>query len=126
VVVLDLAMEHKRVIARPEAKADTNRVALQRGPLVYCVEGADNNGAAWNLLLPSDATFTTASATILSEPIIAIKTQAPVVTVGSDKQSLKTEKRQITAIPYYTWANRGRNPMQIWLPVSITDVLINY
>lgn len=126
VVVLDLAMDVKRVVSRPEAKADSNRVALQRGPLVYCVEGADNNGAAWNLVLPSSATFTTGNATILTEPVVTIKTEAPVVSVGKDGLSINTEKKLITAIPYYAWANRGRNQMQVWLPVSITDVLINY
>lgn len=125
-VTLELAMDVKRVVARPEAKADSNRVALQRGPLVYCVEGADNNGAAWNLLLPSTSTFTTANATILNEPVVTIKTEAPVLTVAKDRMSVNTEKKQITAIPYYAWANRGRNEMQVWLPVSIKDLLINY
>jgi DUF1680 family protein len=78
------------------------------------------------MVLPANAQFTTAKATIVNEPVVTIKTEAPVVTVGKDGMSINTEKKQITAIPYYTWANRGRGQMQVWLPVSITDVLINY
>jgi len=52
-------MDVKRVTARPGIKQDEERVALQRGPLVYCVEGADNNGKALNLILSDKANFTT-------------------------------------------------------------------
>jgi Uncharacterized protein conserved in bacteria len=126
VVVFEMEMDVKTVETRPEVKADSNRVAIQRGPIVYCVEGADNDGAAWNLVLPKGSKFITTNTTILDEPIVAIKTEAPVVTVSSDGLSLQNEKKQITAIPYYTWANRGRHQMQVWLPVSIKEVLINY
>lgn len=126
VTILDLPMEVKRVIARDELKADSNRVALQRGPLVYCIEGADNNGKAWNMVLPNDATFDLDQEQILTEPVIAIKTTVPVITVTANGANVQTEKKQITAIPYYAWANRGKHSMQVWLPVSISEVFINY
>jgi DUF1680 family protein len=126
VVELNLPMEVKRVVARDELKADSNRVALQRGPLVYCIEGADNDGKAWNVLLPNNAQFRTTNAQIVTEPIVAIKTTVPVITVAANGQSLQTEQKEITAIPYYTWANRGKHAMQVWLPVTITEVFLNY
>ena len=126
VVQLNLPMEIKRVVARDEVNADSNRVALQRGPLVYCVEGVDNNDKAWNIILPDDAVLRVEPANVLSESILAIKAETPVVTVAADGKSLKTEKKPVTAIPYYTWANRGRSPMQVWLPKSIEEVYINY
>jgi DUF1680 family protein len=49
----------------------------------------------------------------------------PVMTVSSDGSSLQTEKKKITAIPYYTWANRGKNEMQVWLPTTIKNIKIN-
>ena len=60
------------------------------------------------------------------EHIKALTAEVPVITVGDDGVSLQTEKKKITAIPYYTWANRGRNEMQVWLPTKVTDVKINY
>jgi len=125
-VELILPMEIRRVVARPELKFDQNRVALQMGPLVYCAEGADNNGKAWNFILPDDTPLHVSQQTILSEPVIAIKATVPVIRIDEDGQTVKTEMKEITAIPYYTWCNRGSDQMQVWLPRKITDVKLNY
>jgi len=126
VVDYELPMQTNRVIARSELKQDANRIAIQRGPLVYCVEGADNNGKAWNIIIPKNTKFETIDYKVLDENIKALTTEVPVITVSEDGTSLKTENKKITAIPYYTWANRGKNEMQVWLPTKITDVTINY
>jgi DUF1680 family protein len=126
IINFDLPMEIKQIVSRPELKFNNDRIALQRGPLVYCVEGADNGGKAWNIILPQNASFTTAPQQILDERVIALKSSVPAVEVSSDGLSLKTENRTITAIPYYTWCNRGQNPMQVWLPQKIKDVKLNY
>lgn len=125
VVELNLPMEVKRIVARPELKQDIERVALQRGPLVYCVEGADNNGKAWDLLLPDKAEFKTTFQKDLLEGVVTIQFLAPTIQVGQDGQSVNTETKTITAIPYYSWCNRGQNPMQVWLPKRIKDIKIN-
>lgn len=122
---LTLPMDVKRIVARPELKQDVDRVALQRGPLVYCVEGADNNGKAWDLILPDNTTFKTSFQKDLLEGVVTIQFQAPTVQVGKDGLSVNTEVKTITAIPYYAWCNRGQNPMQVWLPKKIKDVKIN-
>ena len=122
---LTLPMDVKRIVARPELKQDIDRVALQRGPLVYCVEGADNNGKAWDLILPDNTTFKTSFQKDLLEGVVTIQFQAPTVQVGKDGLSVNTEVKTITAIPYYAWCNRGQNPMQVWLPKKIKDVKIN-
>jgi DUF1680 family protein len=126
VLEINFPMDIKRIVAKPELKFNNDRVALQRGPLVYCVEGADNNGKAWNLVVPDNATFSTRQLNILSEPVIGISTELPVVNVSDDGMSLKTEITSVTAIPYYSWCNRGQNPMQVWLPRKIKDVKLNY
>ncbi|HLW65066.1 MAG TPA: beta-L-arabinofuranosidase domain-containing protein, partial [Gemmataceae bacterium] len=59
VVELKLAMPVQRVHADPNVKADVGRVALQRGPLVYCLEGIGNNGSVRSLVLPPDSKLTT-------------------------------------------------------------------
>jgi len=124
-VELTLPMDVRRIVSRPELKQDVERVALQRGPLVYCVEGADNNGKAWDLILPDGAAFKTAYQKDLLEGVTTIQFQAPTVQISGDGQTVTTEVKTITAIPYYAWCNRGQNPMQVWLPRKIKDIKIN-
>lgn len=124
-VELVLPMDVKRIVSRPEVKQNADRVALQRGPLVYCVEGADNGGQAWNFILPDNARFTTSFQPNLLEGVTTIQFDAPAVQVTADGQSVITETKKITAIPYYAWCNRGQNPMQVWLPRKIKEVKVN-
>ena len=126
IVEYTLPMQTNKVVAREELKQDKGRIAIQRGPIVYCIEGADNNGKAWNVIIPEHTKFETTDYKVLDEPVKALTAEVPVITVGEDGLSLKTEKKKIIAIPYYTWANRGKNEMQVWLPTKITDVKLNY
>jgi hypothetical protein len=126
ILEFEFPMEVKLIKARAELNQNNNRIAIQRGPIIYCVEGADNNGKAWNIIIPENTRFETIDYKVLDEPVKALTAEVPVVMVGEDGLSLKTEKKKIIAIPYYTWANRGRNEMQVWLPVKITDVKLNY
>jgi len=122
----EFPMEPLRITSKEELKQDKGRIAIQRGPIVYCIEGADNNGKAWNVIIPENTKFETIDYKVLDENVKALTAEVPVVTVGEDGLSLKTEKKKIIAIPYYTWANRGKNEMQVWLPTKITDVKLNY
>jgi DUF1680 family protein len=126
VVELNLPMDVQKIVARAELKQDEDRIALQRGPLVYCVEGADNNGQAWNFFVPKNATFKTSFQKDLLEGVTTIQFQSPTVQISKDGQSVNTEEKTITAIPYYAWCNRGQNAMQVWLPRKIKEVKVNY
>ena len=119
-------MPVQRLYARDEVGQNKGRTAIQRGPLVYCVEGVDNDSAAWNIILPEDVKLKPVQHKILNEPVIALKGETPVLITSSDGRSAKTALRTITAIPYYAWANRGKTEMQVWLPTRIKDVKINY
>lgn len=126
VVEITLPMDVRLVTGRKEIKQTNDRIAIQRGPLVYCVEGSDNDGKAWNIVLPANTVFSSTNYIVSTEQVIALKAEAPVVTVSADGLSVQTEKKTITAIPYYTWANRGQGQMQVWLPVNIKDIKVNY
>ena len=126
VVEFEYKMPVETITSRNELKQNKDRIALQRGPLVYCVEGADNNGKAWNIIFPANTRVDTIGYKILDEPVIALSANVPVITMGEDAGSLQTTVKRITAIPYYTWCNRGSNQMQVWLPVKINDVKLNY
>ena len=122
VVEFTFPMEVKRVTSRPEIKFNTGRVAIQRGPIVYCIEGADNNGKAWNLFIPDSAMFSINPQHIISEQVITLKADVPVVEVSTDGMNLSVINRPVTAIPYYVWCNRGSNQMQVWLPRKISEI----
>ncbi|NDC77631.1 MAG: glycoside hydrolase family 127 protein [Chitinophagia bacterium] len=115
-----------RLVSRDELKPNQGRVAIQRGPLVYCVEGTDNEGHAWNLVVPENTAFDTASLHIADERVTTVTANVPVLTIAPDGQSAQTEIRRMTAIPYYAWANRGKTEMQVWLPTAIREIKINY
>jgi DUF1680 family protein len=118
-------MDVRKVVARTEVSADRDRVALQRGPLVYCVEGADNGGVAWNFLLPAHAALTTRPYNVAGEPVVAIEAGVSAFGAAEEGTDIAMSAKKIVAIPYYAWANRGGNQMQVWLPVKISDVKIN-
>jgi hypothetical protein len=115
-----------QVVSRVELKQNSERTAIQRGPLVYCVEGTDNDNAAWNIILPGQTQFSEEDYSVSGEKVVAVTAKVPVVVIGKDGRSAATEVRKVTAIPYYAWANRGKTEMQVWLPTSIRDLKINY
>ena len=100
VVELVLPMEVKRIKADDRIVLDRGRLAVERGPLVYCAEGVDNNGKAFNAVLPPEATFTT-------EPIEIACTKMVAVKGGG-----------LTLVPFFAWCHRGAGEMQTWFPVS--------
>ena len=120
------ANEVQKLVSREEIAANMDRIAIQRGPLVYCVEGADNNGKAWNILVPKNTTFNVVEYQVLDEKVMAVQADMMVMSGSEDGTNLRSETKKITAIPYYTWANRGQNEMQVWLPTKIQEVKINY
>ena len=121
-----MPMEVRKIVARKELVYDNERIALQRGPVVYCIEGADNGGNAWNILSPSTAKFDIENFNVLDEKVISLVSTLPVLQIGADGQSVKSVNQKVRAIPYYTWCNRGSNPMQVWLPNAYKDIKINY
>ena len=125
IVTIEFPMEVKRVISNAAIKQNLNRVALQYGPLVYCVEGADNQGSALNVILPQGTEFQTLFQPALLGGVNTIQFESPVLIINNDGKSVTTERRKITAIPYFSWNNRGANEMQVWLPSVINNIRIN-
>lgn len=118
-------MEVMEIVANEKVLQDKDRIALQRGPLVYCVEGADNNNRAWNFIVPENASYTVLNNPQLPEGFPVIRFDAPVIEMDNQGQSVQTVTKTITAIPYFLWNNRGQNEMQVWLPRKIKGIRIN-
>jgi DUF1680 family protein len=122
IILVNLPMPVRRIVAVSEIKDDINRVALQRGPLVYCFEHADNDGKAMNIVIPDNALFKTEFKPGLLNGVVVISSESPVVIISDDGLSVKPAVRNVLAIPFFSWANRGEGQMQIWMPRKITDL----
>jgi uncharacterized protein len=114
-IELSLPMPVRRVLANDRVAADRGRVAIERGPIVYCAEWQDNaDHHVRNLLLPDDSTLTAEFKPDLLGGVAVIGGKAFARSRGSDGTITKTEE-DFTAIPYYSWANRGNGQMVVWL-----------
>ena len=122
VVEVNLPMEVRRVVANENVKDDIGKVALQRGPVIYCAEWVDNNGKAANIIIPNNAMFTTEFKSDLLNGVEVIKSNVPAVVVSNDGSHISTVNQSFTAIPYYAWAHRGKGEMMIWFPTKVQDV----
>jgi len=118
VIDLNLPMPVRRILANPQVAADRGRIALQRGPIVYAAEWPDNpNGKVRNILLPDSAAFTTEFRPDFLGGVSVVKSKALGLSYDAQGNLVKSEQ-EFTAIPYATWANRGRGQMIVWIPDS--------
>ena len=99
-----MPMNVLRVEARDEVKVNHKRIAFQRGPLIYCVEG-DDNGLVYNIIVPHDAKITAMNGNVLNEKIVALDIEATSVNRSPDGKGIIELNKLVKAIPYYTWCN---------------------
>jgi DUF1680 family protein len=115
VIDLTLPMPVRRVIANDRVEADRGRVALQRGPIVFAAEWPDNaNGRVRNLVLPDEARLESQFRGDLLNGVQTVTAKAYGLAMDAQGKSVKTEQT-LVAIPYSTWANRGRGEMAVWI-----------
>jgi DUF1680 family protein len=122
VVTLALPMPPERLYAHPSVRMDVGRVALRRGPLIYCVEEADNPGQAVQTLeLPRAAPIETKWREDLFDGAMTLAAPAKRLVPADAGGALYsttppgTNDDTLTAIPYYLWANRQPGSMQVWI-----------
>jgi DUF1680 family protein len=118
VVELMLPMAPRRVAADERVKADRGRMALERGPIVYALEWADNpEFAVRALMVDGKAPIRVENRKDLLGGVLTL-TGAGTSLEYAEDGSVKEQSRRFTAIPYATWANRGRGQMTVWIPTS--------
>jgi DUF1680 family protein len=126
VVELNLPMPVRRVLANERVEADRGRVALQRGPLVYCVEAVDNGGLRTDaIVLPDEANLQVVRRKDLLKDVVVITGDAAVAFEPRWGELAKVRPHTLVAIPYYAWANRDQDYMDVWLartPSSATPL----
>jgi hypothetical protein len=116
-IELNLPMPIRRVLAHEKIKDDVGRAAIQRGPIVYCFEGVDNLQSVANLVLPLDAKLRAKERTDLLGGIVTLTGRGYVAEAQADGR-VQLKETDVTAIPYYAWAHRGKNPMAVWITTS--------
>lgn len=116
VVTLELPMPVRVVRAHPSVRADLGRVAIERGPLVYCAEGADNNGDIFNRRVETGP-FEISPRPDLLGGVVTIAAPS-FVSRRNERNETQQKFAPLTLIPYYAWANREPAPMQVWLPTE--------
>jgi DUF1680 family protein len=121
-VTVNLPMDIQRVIANAKVKDDLGRVALQRGPLVYCAEWPDNGGKTSNIILPRGALLMPAMKENLLNGVVVLSGEAIALQIDQKGSSVSTLKQPFIAIPYYAWAHRGKGEMTVWFPEKVTDL----
>jgi hypothetical protein len=116
--VIDLAipMPVRRIVANDLVDADKGRVAIQRGPLVFAAEWPDNPGGhVRNLVLPDTSMLTSEFDPKLLGGVQVVKGTSLALAADQAGAIGKTTQ-PFMAIPYYSWANRGRGEMLVWFP----------
>ncbi len=115
VVELDLPMPVRQVVAHPDVKDDVGRVALERGPLVYCAEWPDNGGKALDLVVPEDANLESEFRPDLLGGVQVITGEVRAIESPRVEDADRTVARPLVAIPYWAWSNRGMGEMAVWM-----------
>jgi DUF1680 family protein len=116
-IELNLPMPIRRVAANPAVKDDRGRIAIERGPVVYCFEGADNPKGVANLILPPEAKLQSEYHGDLLGGIVTITGRGQILQTRQDGKKV-VQDINVVAIPYYAWAHRGMNEMAVWVPKS--------
>ena len=114
-------MSVRRVRADPRVQANHGRVALQRGPLVYCVEGVDQGGRVFHLSLPLDAKLVARHRCDLLGGVTVIEGTALASYGSPTADHIVTTLVDFQAVPFYAWDNRQPGPMNVWIPET-TDL----
>lgn len=116
VVELEFPMDIKRIKANENVEADRGQVAIQRGPLVYCLEWKDQEEQkVLHMTLEENPKFSYQFQTELLNGVGVIETQGYSLRSNLDGSLDKTATK-LVAVPYYAWANRGRGEMTVWIP----------
>lgn len=118
---LRLPMPVRRIAAHPQVRDNVGRVALQRGPLVYCLEAVDHQVPLSRLVLPREATFEEYYDPDVAGGVIVVTAQGLALPAEGWGEGLygpppSPAPARITAIPYHVWAHREPGAMMVWIP----------
>lgn len=123
-VKLLLEMEIQLIQSHPLVRANSGKLAVTRGPLVYCIEEADHDTALSSILLPKDINLSARLEQTDSGQAVHLHGEALAEQIEDWGDELYRPVKEsykpipLVAVPYYTWGNRGQGEMRVWLPTK--------
>ena len=120
VVMVELDMAARKIYTSSRVSANTGKAAIERGPLVYCAEGVDNENNILSLSLKRGGAITVGE--YLPDKLCGIRELYAEGYKEANREELYSyeapvaEACTITLVPYYAWGNRGLNQMRVWIP----------
>ena len=118
-VEIHFDMEPRTVRANGQVAADKGRVAVERGPIVYCAEWPDNKCDVLSVLINQEPKFTLGNKEIMNTNVQTLTTDAQTLTFDKAGK-LHAADEKLVLIPYYAWAPRGPGKMTVWIPQDLT------
>jgi DUF1680 family protein len=114
---INFPMEVQKVLANSNVKDDKNRFALERGPIMFCLEGPDNKDATvQNIVVDKNAVINAVYKPDMLNGVTVLQMQGASASRQLNSNELINSVQTVTAIPYYAWANRGPSEMTVWIP----------
>lgn len=117
-LTVEFPMDVHRVLANENVSEDIGKVALERGPIVYCLEWPDNDNQIFSAVISDDSEITVERDSVIfsdtNNTVDVLKIRGKNLSYNSEGQVVAND-RTFTAIPYYAWANRGEGNMAVWL-----------
>jgi len=125
VISLNMEMKTRIIEANPLVEESRGQVAIQRGPIIYCMESQDLNGIDIdNVIIPLNTQFKPVETMIEGSRMMALEGEVMVRTEGEWTNTLyrdastAKQRKTIRLIPYYAWGNRGKSEMTVWIPAG--------
>lgn len=121
-ISLILPMPVERMYSHPAVRQNVNHVSIQRGPIVYCIEGTDNVSNLYDIILPLNSELHAQYDDQLLGGIVNISGKAKLLDKESWNDTLyrsttpEDENIELVAVPYFAWDNREHGPMRVWIP----------
>lgn len=117
-VEIHFDLEVRTVKANQAVEADRGKIAVERGPIVYCAEWPDNDFNIFSVVMNKKPVFSVETKKDLLSGVNMIQTQAQSLSYGEDGK-LVAKDVKLNLIPYYAWAHRGSGDMAVWMPVDL-------
>ena len=114
-IELDLPMPIRRVLCNEKVEENRGKVALERGPIVYCAEEVDNGKNVRKLVIPDNVVLRSEYQKDLVGGVVIIHGIFPGLNLSKEGKSEAKNKKKFVAIPYYAWGYRGEGKMAVWL-----------
>lgn len=119
-VEIHFDMEPRTIKAHPLVEADRGKVAIERGPVVYCAEWPDNDFSVRSAILPQKPVFRVENKPELLYGLNMIHTDAQILSYNATGK-IEVKDVKLNMIPYYAWAHRGSGEMTVWLSNDLSS-----